>query len=103
MSFVVFVEFCATNWWNSVADSVHRARAEINRIATEILYTHASRFPFFFFFFVVVFPSFFFFFSFFREKKLPIKSLDITRSRPNIETRFFFLFFFLMETDRDDF
>lgn len=102
MSFVVFVEFCATNWWNSVADSVHRARAEINRIATEILYTHASRFPFFFFFFVV-FPSFFFFFSFFREKKLPIKSLDITRSRPNIETRFFFLFFFLMETDRDDF
>lgn len=102
MSFVVFVEFCATNWWNSVADSVHRARAEINRIATEILYTHASRFPFFFFSFVV-FPSFFFFFSFFREKKLPIKSLDITRSRPNIETRFFFLFFFLMETDRDDF
>lgn len=102
MSFVVFVEFCATNWWNSVADSVHRARAEINRIATEILYTHASRFPFFFFSFVV-FPFFFFFFSFFREKKLPIKSLDITRSRPNIETRFFFLFFFLMETDRDDF
>lgn len=101
MSFVVFVEFCATNWWNSVADSVHRARAEINRIATEILYTHASRFPFFFFF---VFPSFYFSFSFFsRKKKLTIKSLDITRSRPNIETRFFFLFFFLMETDRDDF